>query len=239
MDLTEIGLTKNESKVFETLVKIGKSGSSTISKESGVSYSRIYDVLASLEHKGLVKVIPEKGKKFVPSDPKILKNLIEKKKRSLETLNKEINRLKKIYEIKEKEPVQIAKGKRNFYKLERELPRPKKLEFNIKYTAEYKPVWEREYKKYLRKRIELKELVRVDKKTIKNVKKWLKIHKNIKEIPNEGVAISIRDDSAILISLIKSNVSILIKDTPFVNLMKELFRKYYEQTTEPKALYRS
>ena len=54
---------------LEAVLKLGKAGASEISKESGVPYSRIYDVLASLEHKGLVKIIPEKGKKFIRATP--------------------------------------------------------------------------------------------------------------------------------------------------------------------------
>lgn len=229
LDLTQLGLTKNETKVFQTLIKLGKAGSSIISKESGVSYSRIYDVLASLEHKSLIKIIPEKGKKFIPSDPEILKNLIKEKKTSLEILDKEIDKLKTIYKIKDKEPVQIARGKRNFYKLERELQKPKSYEYNIKYSGEYQPVWAREQRIYLKKGIELKELVRVDKETKENIIKWLKIHKNIRGIPNEGIAISIRDNKEILIALINSNTMLLIKDVSFVKLMKELFNGYYTQ----------
>ena len=234
IDLTGIGLTKNESKVFETIIKLGKASSSIISKESGVPYSRIYDVLSSLEHKGLIKVIPEKGKKFVPGNPDALKELIKEKRTNLDKLDKEIENLKKIYDSKEKEPVEIAKGERNFYKLEREILKPKKSEYNIKYVSEYSPVWEREYKDYLKKKIELKELIRVNEETSKNVRKWLGIHKNIRAIPNEGVSISIRDDFEILISLIKSNTSLLIKDRAFVKLMKELFLKYYEQAEKIK-----
>jgi len=78
-DMILLGLTNNEAKVFDTLVKHGKQGSSSISKHSGVSYSRIYEVLGSLERKGFVKVIPEKSKKFVASDPEELKEIIAKR----------------------------------------------------------------------------------------------------------------------------------------------------------------
>lgn len=231
MDFTEIGLTKNESKVYKTVVKFGKSGAMTISKESGVSYSRIYDILASLEHKGLVKVIPGKGKKFIPGNPDILKKLIKERKNSLNEIEEEVDNLKKIYETKEEEPVEIARGRKNFYRLERELPKPKKLMYNIKYTVEYRPEWAREDRSYIkRKDFELKELVREDKETANNIRKWLKVHKNIRKIPNDGVAMSIIDKDAILLVLIKSNVSLLIKDKPFVALMKELIKNYYENS---------
>src|SRR3989338_10473406 len=106
MDLTELGLTKNEAKVYQTIVKHGKSSAMILSKESEVPYSRIYDVLGSLEHKGLVKVIPEKGKKFIPGDPDVLKKLIVEKRKNLEELDKNVDELKKFYEIKEEEPIE-------------------------------------------------------------------------------------------------------------------------------------
>ena len=88
MDLTEIGLTQNEAKAYETLLRLGKTTAAYISKESGVPYGRIYDVLASLEAKGLVKVIPEKTRKYVPSDPQFLHEYIEKRKKQFNEIEK-------------------------------------------------------------------------------------------------------------------------------------------------------
>ena len=89
MDLSELGLTGNETKVFEVLLRRGKSKASDLASESGVSYGRIYVVLSSLERKGLVKVIPEKGKKFVASDPELLRLVVDQKRKSLDALEKE------------------------------------------------------------------------------------------------------------------------------------------------------
>lgn len=225
ISLEELGLTKNESKVFRTLLRFGKSSSYVLSKESRVPYGKIYNVLASLEHKGLVKVLPEKGKKFIPGDPESLRNIIEKKRTSLDEIEKEIGKMKQAYELAEREPVEIARGKRNFYKIINELPRPKKILYNIKYNAEMR-------KDFISERgrkgiIAWKDLVRVDSETEENVRSWLKVHKNIRAIPNEGVAVAIRDD-AVMIALIKSNTMLLIRDKPFVNLMRRLFENYYE-----------
>ncbi len=229
-ELSILGLTKNEEKVFKSLIKLGKAGASQISKDSGVSYSRIYDVLASLEHKGLVKVIPEASKKFIPSDPKILKEKVLEKKKALEELEKELENLKQLYELKEGEVVQVAQGQRNFYKLEAEMPVAQEYEYDIKFSSEYRPVFVREAKEVIKKGVDFKNLVKYDEETEKNVNNWLKISKNIRKIENEGVAISIRDDKSILIALIKSNTILLIKDSPFVKIMKTLFSNYYERT---------
>lgn len=235
LELTKLGLTNNESRVFATLVKIGKSGAAGISRESGVSYKHIYYVLDSLERKGLVKIVPEKGKKYVPADPKTLIGLVEEKKTDLDELKKKILKLKQLYEKREKEPVEIARGKKNFYKTLRSIPKSKRSQYDIKYVSEYRPEFVSSTRELIRKGVELKELVRFEEETIDNVKKWLKVNKKIKEIPNDGVAVSIHDDSAILITLIKSNTQLLIRDKAFVKLMITLFKKYYDNAEEVKV----
>ena len=72
INFEELGLTKNESKVYQTLVEFGKMSSTQVSSKSGAPYGRIYDVLGSLIKKGLVRVIPDKTKKFIASSPQEL-----------------------------------------------------------------------------------------------------------------------------------------------------------------------
>lgn len=226
MNLKNLGLSKYEEEAYKALIRLGKSTASKISREGNISYGKIYEVLASLERKGLVKVIPEKTKMFVAEDPQNLMNLINKKEDELKALKKEIASMKQIYETREEEVVHIVKGKRNFYKIIREMKEPKKFKYQIKYTAEYQPEWARQDKKILRKKIDLKTLTRYDKETEKNIKKWLKINPNIKKINNKGIAIDLRE-SEIIITLIKNNTIISIKDSAFIDLMKTLFINIY------------
>lgn len=228
VDFSILGLTGNESKVFDALIRKGKSSSSEVSRESGVSYSRIYDILGSLEHKGLVKVIPEKSKKFIASNPESLKQIILEKKKELENLDKEIDEMKNLYDLCEKDVIEVVQGKKNFYKLTREMPEPKENMYNVKYSSEYHLEWVREMKNSLKSGVHIKELVRNDEDTEKNVLKWLKINPEIKSIPNTGVAISSIDKKIMLISLIKSNVQLLIRDKAFIELIDELLLNYFE-----------
>jgi len=96
------GLTKNEAIVYMTLLKIGKSKSNQILKESKISSGKIYETLDKLSNKGLVKTIVENGiKHFVPSDPKTLFAYIEEKENDLEQKKKELEKiLPKLQEIK-------------------------------------------------------------------------------------------------------------------------------------------
>jgi sugar-specific transcriptional regulator TrmB len=52
--LEKIGLTSYEIKTFSTLLKSGEVTASDLSQKSGVPYSKIYEVLGSLEEKGWI-----------------------------------------------------------------------------------------------------------------------------------------------------------------------------------------
>ena len=230
----ELGLTNNEGKVYEILVEFGKLGAGEISSQSGVSYSKIYNVLSSLINKGLVEIVPEKTKKFVPSSPDSLIKLIEKKQEKLEKVKEEVKEMKKFYEVKEKNPVVMEIGRKGFYKIVNELKKTEKYDYSIKWTSEYRPDWARQTAQKIKRKCDIRNLVRYDKETEKNVGKWLRINKNIRKFENEGIAFSVIDDEEIMISLIKANVTLLIKNVPFAKIMKKLFLDSYEKAEKIK-----
>jgi len=226
--LKELGLSNNESKVYQVLVEFGQVSAGEITSKTDVSHSKIYNILDSLIQKGLVKIIPEKTKKFIPSDPSQFLELIEKKEKTLEKAKSLVNEMKKFYDIKEKNPITVGYGKRAFYKIVKELKGIKEFSYTIKWTSEYREDWAREQRIANKKKLITKSLTRFDKETEKDVKKWLKVNKNIKKLDNEGIALGIRDEQ-VMISLIKSNCTILIHDKPFVKIMKKLFEAAYDQ----------
>ncbi len=230
MDLSLLGLPAYEEKAYLAAVEHGISTAAEISRHSGVPYGRIYDVLASLEEKGLIKVVPEPTKKYIATDPKQLSALVEKQKKALAKLEDDIIHLKKIYETAAPEPVQIVRGKRNFYRLLKSMSKEKQFDYSIRYTAEYNPEWVRSTKEKLEKGVDMKIMVRADKETMPNIKKWQKLLP-IKEMQNEGVAIGI-SDTGVIMALINSNTSVLIQDTAFIALMKELYLAKYDKAPE-------
>lgn len=125
-------------------------------------------------------------------------------------------------------------GRKGFYKVVNELTEPKKSVYEIKWSGEYRPDWAGRTERRLKKGIDIKTLTRQDKDTEKNIKKWLKINKNIRKFNNEGVAFSIRDEKEIMIALIKSNVTLHIKDPAFTKLMKNMFLATYNQAEKIK-----
>lgn len=227
MDLSLLGLSEYEEKAYRTLVHLGKSSASVISREGEVSYGKIYEVLGRLEAKGLVHIIPEVTKKFIATNPENLLALIRKRREEFDELEKEVTELKQSYTFHETEAVKIIRGKKNFYKIFRNAPKSESFDYIVKWEAQWNPLFIRENKEVLKKGISLKTLVRLDETTVFNLKKWLTIHKNFRVFPNKGVAFEVHDNW-ILIILINQNIIMTIEDPAFIDLMKTLFENSFE-----------
>jgi len=76
--LMRLGLNRYEARAYITLLIRGVATASEVSDLSGIPYTRVYDVLSSLESKGFVVSVPGRPMKFQALDPDIaLKNLLE------------------------------------------------------------------------------------------------------------------------------------------------------------------
>ena len=110
--LEKLGLSKNESKVYIALVKLGSASVTEISKKTNVHRVNIYDVLESLQEKGLVAAVIKVNKKiFHPANPEELKKLLIKKKEEMNETEKELSELSNIFKKGVKREVQVFKGK--------------------------------------------------------------------------------------------------------------------------------
>jgi len=88
--LESIGLTKGEAKVYVQLLRIGNTSSGELIKKSGVSRSKVYEVLDRLKHKGLVtEIIKNNTKYFETTTPERVLDYIRIQKRDLESREKE------------------------------------------------------------------------------------------------------------------------------------------------------
>jgi sugar-specific transcriptional regulator TrmB len=104
-----------EIKVYISLLENGSMAASEISKKSSVPYSKIYEVLNSLEERGWIESNSSRPQKFFPNSPQtgaeITKTLIEKKMDSNNELI--IRELMPIYEktgIKERPEIWVVMG---------------------------------------------------------------------------------------------------------------------------------
>lgn len=94
MDLTkleEAGLTKNESKVYHSLLEMGPRTASTIARRTGLHRRLIYDITERLIKKGLISYIIENGKKiFQAANPERFLEIIEEKENAINKIMPEM-----------------------------------------------------------------------------------------------------------------------------------------------------
>lgn len=85
--LAKVGLTERESKVYLALLELGSTTTGPLVKKSGVPNSKIYEILESLQNKGLVSwIIKGKIKYFQASDPNKILTLFKEKEKEIESL---------------------------------------------------------------------------------------------------------------------------------------------------------
>jgi sugar-specific transcriptional regulator TrmB len=111
--LKEAGLSSNEAKVYETLLKIGEASVQTISNKCGVHRRNVYDSLSKLMEKGLVsEVFVNDEKNFKSVNPRRLLELLREKE---EKLNKSIPEMQdKFLNKQEKEEAYFYRGIEGF-----------------------------------------------------------------------------------------------------------------------------
>jgi sugar-specific transcriptional regulator TrmB len=106
--LEHIGLTKNESAVYLTLLKEGTAKTGEILKNSNLNSGKIYEILDSLKKKGLVsESIINNVKHFTAAPPLQILEYLHTKREELENdesiIIKEIPRLEKLRKTKSKQ----------------------------------------------------------------------------------------------------------------------------------------
>jgi sugar-specific transcriptional regulator TrmB len=130
--LRELGLTRYETRAYLALLDKGPLTASQISEYAEVPYSKIYEVLASLEKKGWIKAERGRPSKYYPKSPS---EALEAAKLRLEEMTKSweqtiLRDLQPLYEkrgIREKPDIWILRGEFNILaKLKELLDKAKK-----------------------------------------------------------------------------------------------------------------
>jgi predicted transcriptional regulator len=99
-NLTKLGLTPNEAKIYSTLLDLGQSSTGPIIKKTGLHRNIVYDALDNLVKEKLVSAVIKSGKKYFKiRDPQIL---IEQAQERLNITNRIVSQIKR--ELKTKAP---------------------------------------------------------------------------------------------------------------------------------------
>lgn len=92
--LKRIGLTGGEIKVYLALLELGSSSTGNITKTSGISGSKVYEILDRLINKGLVNsVIRNNVKYFEATSPERILDYLEEKGNQIENEKREIHKI--------------------------------------------------------------------------------------------------------------------------------------------------
>ena len=110
--LEKLGFTQGEIKVYLALLKLGKSSSGKIVDISGVSKSKVYEILERLTNKGIVsQVIENNIKTFQAMHPKELLNYYEQKEHEFKKTKQELKKIlpeyENLYNIQDKQEVTV------------------------------------------------------------------------------------------------------------------------------------
>jgi sugar-specific transcriptional regulator TrmB len=89
--LQKIGLTDGEIRVYLALIEVGASSTGDIIKKSGISGSKVYEVLDRLVSKGLASyIIKNNVKHFEASSPNRILDYLEEKKQDIDLEKQDI-----------------------------------------------------------------------------------------------------------------------------------------------------
>ena len=158
--LEEYGLSKNEIKIYLTLIKLGKSSVQKIAKNSGLPRTTCYHLLESLEEKGLSGFIIKDSKKYfsAPQPKKLLEN-IEEKKKIIQEIIPQLNSISE--SIKEKPKVTIFEGIRGIRAILKDVLEEKKTIYHYGDIISIQKVFAHVFPQYMQERINKKINIKI------------------------------------------------------------------------------
>lgn len=109
--LKEVGLTEQEARAYKSLLHLGSSKATDLSKEANITTSNIYGVLEKLGEKGLVNFqVKNKVKTYFASHPRVLKELLSEKRNQIRKQEANVESLIETFEAYQRKP----KSKSNY-----------------------------------------------------------------------------------------------------------------------------
>lgn len=228
--LQELGLNRRESICYSALLELGSSKVGAICKKTGIPSSKIYEILNKLIQRGLVSyVVKGKVKYYQASDPRVLLNYIEEKKKKVEEI---LPQLLSKQKLARKQSVEIFEGQKALFSLFTDLikdAKPKELYLVFSINEENKNEQANLFFRNLTLRRKAKKL---DVRLLKNIRYYKKEkHTKLKlkytkfNLP-QGVIVF--RNYVIILSWIDSPVAIKIESDIFANQLRDFFLELWK-----------
>ncbi len=216
-NLTRLGFSPSEIKVYIHLLKIGSSYPKKISSETKINRSNIYEALDRLIAKGVVSFITKnKVKWFEANKPESIMSLIKEKEEEIEKAkNQLVNDLKKIEPNQDKKSLEagIFTGKKGLRVIFEEILKERKpisliaAEFQFKEVlGSYFELW---HKKRVQQKIEQRSIFPRDYK-LKLKKKEFLTYKFVDNSYTNPTTTIIYGDNCVFIQWVKEPIAIKI-----------------------------
>ena len=123
LELRKLGLTEKEVRVYLAGLELGPSSVLNIAQKAGLARPTTYEIIKSLENKGLFAETKQKKKRyFVAQSPERILGILRIQKREIEEKEREFIRIISALEskyLKEKEGIKIYRGKEGLKALEK------------------------------------------------------------------------------------------------------------------------
>lgn len=241
-ELTKLGLTKGEAKVYLALLKLGSSTVGPIVKESKIAYSNIYEVLERLIKKGLVSfIIKAKTKHFQAAEPYRLEEYLQNKEKEIieqkNILSNLIPSLNSLASSKNKEThAEIFMGQKGlktaYEKMVAKMPTKEEALFFYIYEKKYaekadlfyKSIWD------LTKHLKTRGLANKEYRQSWFIKKT-KFKMKFVNFPMPG-NIDIIQDHVLIVSWEPEIVGVLINSESIANHFRNYFNRVWEIAKE-------
>jgi sugar-specific transcriptional regulator TrmB len=239
----ELGLTIYEKKVYEAILKLGRTNATNISEMSKVPQTAVYPSLKNLQNKGLVQKFSAEISEFEAINPKIsITKLINSKQKNLEEMKiKAIDDLNKITKDQipiKKKVIELGSG-RNFSNetYHEYINKAEKSLFILGWKFE--KVGEK-YDILKRLKIPLKRKVDVriisigekENKNTKIIKEFMETGIKIKFLPFEDFSLLIADNKLCKITIKQKGedkVSLNILDENFVDFIRGYYLELWNK----------
>ncbi|MEK6890656.1 MAG: helix-turn-helix domain-containing protein [Nanoarchaeota archaeon] len=228
--LEEYGLSENEIKVYLSLIKLGESSVQKIAKNSGLPRTTCYNLLESLEQKGLAGFIIKESKKyFSASQPKKLLENLDEKKKIIQEIIPQLNSISE--SIKEKPKVTIFEGVKGIRSILKDVLDERKTIYHYGDIISIQKVFDHVFPQYILERIKKKIHIKIickkedaHKELVKNSKKELREFVFVPEKFKFESSVFIYADKVVIFHINQEPYfAVVIDDKDFYKTQKNFF----------------
>jgi len=230
--LKEYGLSEKEAEIYVALLPLGSINLQEIAKRVDNPRTTIYNTLNYLISKGLVSfIVKENVRYYEASDPEVIRDKIQEKKRLLESILPELRALK--LDTKKSSSVEIFQGSKGLYTVLSDIFEKKQQTYYFGSYSLSKEILKHQPEHFRSIRLERKIPAKVvidsfdeptfHKKEYKNITE-MRFHSSLKDFP---CMVFIYGEKVALYTLKKDLVGVIISNGEVAKAMRFVFDLYW------------